>query len=262
MLKNGDFAIVILSCDKYADLWDGFVKSFVKSWPNCNYKKYLVSNEIGYESTEFINIKTGPDSGWSKSFVKALDIVKENNIFVWLEDAYITRLSEPEIFDNCATLVTEGVYDHLHFRPNPKPDLLDNKYSFIGKYDPGRPYSVNLVGFWKKDSLLRLLLPGEGPWGFEIYGSYRMQFIGAAGCSLKPIFNYVHLVEKGCWLPSPDRKLRSLGLDIDLTRRKSLTGIFAVNSYFKSVLFNLFSDVPWKLRMKALDLLKKLLGVY
>ena len=41
-IKN-KFAILIVSCDKYSDLWDPFFKLFFKFWPDCPFNIYLLS---------------------------------------------------------------------------------------------------------------------------------------------------------------------------------------------------------------------------
>ncbi len=43
---NSELAILVCSCDKYADVWEPFFKLFFKFWPDCPYPIYLLSNYL------------------------------------------------------------------------------------------------------------------------------------------------------------------------------------------------------------------------
>jgi len=44
---NGKIAVLVVSCDKYADLWPPFFQLFLRFWPECPFSVYLISNQKG-----------------------------------------------------------------------------------------------------------------------------------------------------------------------------------------------------------------------
>lgn len=42
--RAADVAVVVASCDAYADLWEPFFRLFRRYWPDCPYPVYLGSN--------------------------------------------------------------------------------------------------------------------------------------------------------------------------------------------------------------------------
>ena len=56
---NDDVAILVVSYDGTEYLWDYLFQSFEKFWPDCPYKKYLMTNFKDYSSREVNIIKIG-----------------------------------------------------------------------------------------------------------------------------------------------------------------------------------------------------------
>ena len=54
-----DFAILVLSCDRYSSLWDNFFIQFNKHFKNKeNVKLYFGSNELDVYQNGFINLNS------------------------------------------------------------------------------------------------------------------------------------------------------------------------------------------------------------
>ena len=43
--ENDDVAFLIVSCDRYSDLWEAFFTLLSKYWPDKNFHTYLLSNK-------------------------------------------------------------------------------------------------------------------------------------------------------------------------------------------------------------------------
>ena len=65
---QGNFAVLVLSCDKYSDLWSPFIRQFKKFFPFEGYKIYLGSNLVACTEVGIIPILSGEDVDWSTSF--------------------------------------------------------------------------------------------------------------------------------------------------------------------------------------------------
>lgn len=252
-------AILILSCDKYQDLWRPFFKLFWKNWPNCPYQVYLGSNQTPYIGSKRVkSIASGKDLNWSTSYKKILSQIPEQNIFVWMEDAFIISKVNTSVFARCFEFLKKSGVNHIHFKPNPKPDsVVDANF---GLYQKSMPYRTNAIGFWNKNYLEKLLIDGESAWNFEIMGSYRTSYDDGFYCHLKPVIDYVHLIEKGKWIREGLTYCKKNNIDIDFSKR-TIAKLNMVNivkdQYYRTIL-----NKPWGIRVKLMNLLRKIFASY
>jgi hypothetical protein len=79
-------AVLVLSCDKYHDLWKPFLGQFRKYFPVESYPIYLGSNSKACTEPGVISVLSGDDPDWSTSLKRMLAQIKEPKIFVILED--------------------------------------------------------------------------------------------------------------------------------------------------------------------------------
>lgn len=255
--------VLILSCDKYSFLWKPCFYQFWKYWKNCPYPVYLGSNTIPYNDDKRVKtILSGKDSDWSTSFISILKQIPQENIFIWLDDTFITSFVDTSFMQKCFDLLENENVQHIHNKPKIPPDTIAFGGQF-GKYERGMPYRVTLIGFWKKQSLLKLLLPGENPWSFEIYGSYRSSNIDGFYCSLRKIFDYLHVVEKGKIFKSAIQFCIKNNIPLDIGSREIIGGSKKIISDVKEAYFRFtVSVIHWKIRTKILSILRKIFISY
>lgn len=254
-----DAAILILSCDKFNDLWEPFVSQFRKVWPDCSYRIYLGANELDVKVSGVNLVKSGPDKDWSSSLIRILGGIEESNLLVLLEDAFpIGPFDLPEL-ERAFESLGAGKFQHIHFRPIPNPDSVENGF---GIYKKGAPYRANVVGFWNKKYLEELLLPGENPWMFEIMGSYRTSYTEGFGCLTGYLFEYVHLVEKGKWLPEVPEWNSKFTLGLNMQARPVLEGGRKIDSFLKGIIFKAVSKFPWRFRLAMMHTIRRILVTY
>jgi hypothetical protein len=256
-----DCTILILSCDKYADLWKPFFQQFHKHWKDCPYPVVLGSNTVVYKNKKVRTILSGPDSDWSTSLLSILQQIETPYVFLWLDDIFpISDVRTKRFADALASLgKNDGV--HMHMMPTPKPDeqLANGKY---GVYKKGAPYRVNSVGFWGVAALRNLLLPGESPWSFEIMGSYRSSFTDGFYCSMKPLFERLHVIEKGKIFQDAHEYCQKHGIPLDLSKRPILASGRHLRSELQKIYFNTMILVPWQIRLAIMSVFRKLLISY
>lgn len=206
-----NFAIVILSCDKYSDLWPGFFHQLKKTL-DTPIKKYLVTNHLGYEDSYTDNlqiIRNGDDQDWSSNILAALNKISEQKIFIILEDIFISSKVKMQDFERLVQFSVEDDVQHIKYMGYPNAQISFDEY--LSKYEAGMPYLVSVCGIWDRGYLKSLILEGENPWEFEVNASYRAKYSAKRfyGCN-KPLFEYKNMVEKGGWIPaSIDWALRS-----------------------------------------------------
>lgn len=261
LLMNNQFAVLVISCDKYSDLWEPFFQLFFKNWDTEGYKIYLGSNTKKCEIKNIINLLAGDDVDWSTGLKKILTQIPEKYIFLWLEDLFLIEKVNKDQLNSICEFMSKNDAKHIHFTyPALKPDRIIN--GDFGFYEKGMPYCVNVFGLWEKLYLQNLLLEGESPWNFEIMGSYRASYSDGFYCVCKPFFNYINTVEKGLWFPDKLKICQDLGLNIDLSKRGVLAGGYLVKSKIQMLVFNLIKLIKWKHRIRIMNFLRKLLISY
>lgn len=255
-----NISVLVLSCDKYSDLWDGFFSLYFKNF-DFKCKVYLANNKLKYNFRDYsINLlNCGEDKNWSNHLLNALNLIEDDYIFIILEDLYILDYVEKSKIAKLFNFAINNKVQHLKYLAFPIGDIpLNNGYF---KYSPGMPYSVSVCGIWNKKYLQSLLLDGESAWEFEINGSYRSKYSNKNFMSpAQPILKCLNMVEKGYWVKSNVKKIQNQGIYINLKTRKVKNNISykIINFYFDFVI----NFIPFKYRIKIIDILKKLTITY
>jgi hypothetical protein len=212
-----DIAVLVLSCDKYSDIWQAFYDFFFKYWNNCPFKIYHASNHLSFIHPGVIPVYSGIISDWSSETKIILEQIKEKYVLIILDDYFIYKpLDIPTLQ---ASLKILKKLDALFLKLSCFPvshrslweyDILPEA-PFMGKIRDWQEYRINLqLGVWNRELLIRLLKPGETPWEFEVNGSIRSNNIpNPCLCIVEdPEKNYVHgpitylcsALTKGIWM--------------------------------------------------------------
>lgn len=265
-MAEEDVAVLVLSCDKYSDIWPVFYDFFFKYWPECPFKIYNASNHLSSTHPRVINIHSGLNSDWSTETKAILEQINEKYVIIILEDYFIYNpVDTPKLLDSLKIMKKYNAlflklgcfpvshaslwkYDKLHDAP------------FIGKIKNAQQYRVNLqLGAWNKELLHSLLKNGESPWQFEINGSKRSDEIpNPCLCIVEdPDKNYVHgpitylcsALSKGIWMLDALELCRKENIPINLGDRE-------VETKFEYWFRRLYTRTPLSKR-KYLDFMKR-----
>lgn len=253
--------ILVLSCDKYSDLWKPFFHQFWKYWPDCPYSVYLGSNTHVFTKDKRVQtILSGPDKDWSTSFLAILQKIHEENIFVWLDDIFLISPIDGDVWNSCWALLKSKA-NHIFTSPLPQEDKksTDNRF---GIFEKGEPYRASVQGYWKKSYLSKLLLPGETPWNFEIMGSYRCSYSNGFYYLTKPLFSALHVVEKGKIFNEALIYCTKHNIPLDTSTREIMKGTSYFKSKIKMIIYLLVLKIHWKKRVQMMSNLRRLLISY
>jgi hypothetical protein len=215
-------AIIVVSCDKYDDLWVPFFDLFKRFWPDCPFKTYLLSNRKEYSASGVNNILTGDDVSWSDNLLKGLKKIEEEYVLLLMEDLlFYERVDTPKVLSILAETLSR---DPNYFRLMPSLDLAAKRDYLVRAIPPGANYRASAVlSLWKKSFLTALLRPGENAWEFELAGSIRSDPYDGFYCAGDNHLKVVNAVIKGKWDRQALRKMHHLGIKIDTKRRKTQT---------------------------------------
>lgn len=193
---------LILSCDKFSDLWEGNIKLFNENWPDRDFETYIVTDKPTDRQIPGTGIiAAGNDMEWSDRLKYALQFVKTDYVFVTLDDYFLIKKVDAKKMDDYLSLMSEGGYDYLRFYPRPKRATREELVGHQGIYnvDTTCDYSVNLYScFWSKSFLENTVRESKNAWMFEVSLSRRAVDYGAKClCSYNDDYVILDVVRKG-----------------------------------------------------------------
>ncbi|MBS1536881.1 MAG: hypothetical protein JST20_03955 [Bacteroidetes bacterium] len=249
-------AVLVVSCDNYADVWEPFFELFRRFWGNCPYSVYLLTNHLkpNIENVSVINV--GDDISWSDNLSKALHSIEEEFVFLFLEDLLLENTVNTTEVENMFDWAVSNNVNYLRLNPSTKPDLQYNDY--VGIVSKGTIYRASVVVcLWKKEILLNLLKTGENAWEFEKYGSIRSDVYDKFYSTYKNNFPIVNSIIKRVWETSAVKKMITLNISIDYSKRRKMTFTESIIWKFKLLRSLMFSLVPANLRRSIKSLIQR-----
>lgn len=256
----GDLSLVIVSCDRYSDVWPAFFSSFWRFWSDCPYPIYLGTNDLVHTDPRVHTVRTGNDSSWGENTRKLVEQVGSPYLLLMLEDFFVRRRVVTEEVERCFLALKKLEGGYLRLKPFPKPDHGVPGFPEIGEIKHGAPYRSALqAAIWRKDVLLSMLLDGESAWDMELLGSRRSDSLTTAFyATWKPVLVYEAGVTKGKWLPWAYRLCRELNVPVDLSTRPVMSSREHLRWLLSGRVNALVNRVPWERRRPAGDLLRRL----
>jgi hypothetical protein len=257
-MTNKNIAFLVLSCDKYSDLWTPFAQLFERYWPDCPFDKYFASNQIPFDKYEFQPILMGEDKTWSSGLISVLNQLKGKYkyVFITLEDVMIMDTVDTRFVTSCINecINRDGNYLKMYkktiFQKSTKPYIEETRYNI--------PYRHNCVyALWKIETLLNMLVPEENAWEFEKIGAQRTATIDRFYCVVRNAFTLSNTVVKGKWVKRELNKIRKEIPDIKPSR-EILSAKEEQRLYWQEKLFRyFFSYVPRLIQNLLLKLFLK-----
>lgn len=202
--------MLIMSCDKFSDLWSGHVSLLEQNWCDRNMNTYIVSdlhNEMKLPNVDVLC--AGEDVEWSDRLHYALKHVNTEYVFVTLDDYYLIKKVNNQQMENLVSLMERENIDYIRLFPRPKRATKEvfKGHKKIRRIDTACDYSVNLYsGFWKKTFLESCIRTPQNAWRFEVSLHKRAMEYGA-NClvSNRGEFKILDVVRKGKLLRKASR---------------------------------------------------------
>ena len=199
-MKN--MTMLILSCDKYSDLWDGQIKLLEQNWPDRDMKTYIVTDSPSNKCYPGIDvISAGIGVEWSDRLAYALTLVDTDYVFITLDDYYLIKSVNNQSIIALMEMIDEKKIDYVRLFPRPKRATRDElpEYKGIKNIDITCNYSVNLYsGIWRKTFAESTIKEPKNAWQFEVLLHKRAEEYGASCVvSLRNEFQILDVVRKG-----------------------------------------------------------------
>ena len=245
-------AILVISCDKYSDLWEPCTKVFNKYWPDCPYDKYLASNIKKIDSYGFSPILMGEDKSWSYGLKGVLTKLEEKYeyVFTLLEDYYFIDKLDNEYMTKMFDSFVLADGNFLRLLKVLKPQI---KYfnEFFGETENYTPYRQTCVfTLWKIETLKDILKDDENAWEFEKIGVKRGFHYDKFFCVYKNKFKVINVVIKGKLVPKSYKILKRILPEVNLDRCSFTFIEMAIMSVRDFCVLTFLRFVPKKIRSK------------
>ncbi len=201
-----DVAVLVLSCDKYSWLWEGWYRQWAHHW-----KVRAVSVFFATETKPLPDhwenitpIYVGAGHTWSTCLLRALAKVPHETIFFSLEDYWPTQDMHQGLWDALyGEFKDKGV---LCLRCSHEAPYYKLQRDGVFKQDSGYLVSCQ-TSFWDRLFLASCAEKDESPWEFEINGTKRIRDHGLAhlvAFHYLPWYTHVcvrgKLIKEGKWL--------------------------------------------------------------
>ncbi len=252
-------SILVVSCDKYSDLWQPFFTLFWRYWNDCPFDVYLLSNFLTYPDPRVKTLAMGEDKNWSGSLLEALKQIDTPYLILMLEDFFFRKpVNTDEIF-RCIEALKALNGRMLRLIPRPKPDKPVLNCSFLGYIRATSAFRISTQGsLWEKSALMSLLRDGENIWEFEINGTKRIRNQTGYYCVWQPVLTYHHhVVERGKWFRSEARQFRAARIGCDFSKRQIMTAEETFRWYVRKISAFPKQLISWEMRQKITDKLRR-----
>lgn len=245
-------ALLVLSCDRYSDLWESYTLLFNRFWPDCPYDKYISSNTIEFNLYGFKSILMGSDETWSLGVKKALLQLKDKYeyVFTTLEDCpFVDKIDNGFVVKALDSFTfNEGNFLRMYMVIKPKLQYVNEYYGETENYIPYRQTCAYAV--WKILTLYEILDETESAWGFEQKGVKRGFNYDKFYSIYKNEFKLINLVVKGKLVRASYIKLKELIPEVELSRHQFTIRESINENIYRFIFLMALKIIPQKIQNK------------
>lgn len=208
-------AIVIVSCDKYQDLWEPLFITFFKYWNDCPFKIYLASNYYQFSHQRVSNISIGDDKEYSSNLINIINHVEEEWIIIWYEDGFLKKKVDNQLVEYLIDKAISKNIDYLKLTVD-YPLYYGKKDEDLGLIPKGVKYrSAMGMALYKKSALKKILNPGLSAWQLDTsdFDDLEIEFYALnSNYRFQRPFTVLNSVIKGKWYLGTPKFLKKEGL--------------------------------------------------
>lgn len=171
-------ALLVVSCDKYSDVWPLFFDTFKKYWPDCPFEIYLGSNFLESNASNVKTIKVGEDLSYSENLLEMLKEIDAEYILMWVDDLMLSSKVKSRELQNIITAGIQRNVDFLKLLPNYPMSYENEDGSNIGILPNGIKYQFSIgISLIKKSFLQLMLAERRNAWELEYEISKKIKYM-------------------------------------------------------------------------------------
>jgi hypothetical protein len=268
-IPHADCALLVISCDAYADLWKPFFTLLDRHWPDCPFPVYLGAGQLTYDNPSVAMLRSDGGRDWSRCVLDYLHQLPHTHVLLMLEDFLLRKAVRTTDVIDCLAYARQHAAIQVRLLPRPAPTdrLPDEK--LIGESAAGSPYRLSTqAAIWNREALCALLRPGESIWDFEHAGNARADSIPTGFFSARrAVLPYEgwfahHVIEKGQWLPTEKWIFGRQNIGCDFSVRKTLSLKPMLLYHAVKTLDRSMDVFPWPTKARLKRRLKSMLPTF
>lgn len=248
-------ALLVVSCDAYADLWAPFFALLRRHWPDQPFPAYLGAGELEAGEPGVTTLSSLRGRDWSGCVRDYLDRIPHPYVLMMLDDFFLRGPVPTALVVRCLEFARRQAAVQVRLLPRPGPTDRVAGEALVGECQPGLPYRLSTqAAIWDRAKLRDLLRPGETIWEFEHEGNRRAaaQAHGfyATRTAVLPYAGLLahHVVEKGRWLPHERWIFARQRIGCDFSRRGTLPWRQVLLYHAVQAFDRALDLLPWRLK--------------
>lgn len=168
---------MVNTTDKYSHIWDRWYYYFKKHW-DVNLPIYFLNEkkDILFPFTQ-IKVDIPEKNLWTKKFRESVKQIPESNLFVLLEDLFLTDGFREGELEWIYKLFYTNNFDAIRVQPKSKYTITyPTAFKRVRRLAEESQYLIcHQPNIWKKEFLLECIKEDEDPWANEVKGTKRIQ---------------------------------------------------------------------------------------
>ena len=216
-MSDYSLTMLILSCDKYSDLWDAHVHHLEKYWPDRQMPTFIVTDKKRpryYEHIEILAFESA--SEWSERLKEAIRLVDTEFVFITMDDYFLVKPVSTDRISVYIDMMKRHNIDYLRLFIEPRKSIREPVEHETGIFwiDTEIVYSLNLyTGIWRKSFLENTFKEPLNAWRYEVKLARRARENNAHCAMTKErVFPFLDVVRKGKLLRKAARYLKRIGI--------------------------------------------------
>ena len=240
-------SLLVSSCDSYEDLWEPFLNTFKKNWPDCDIEKYFITENKKFIKNDFTTIKCGLKKNWTDRLYYSLSSIEDDYVILMLEDFFLRSKINNEDIHYFIKYIQKYDLSMIRLIKRPQGTCLNTKHPKLTQIHKDDLFRVSTQAtIWNKKILKNLLKKNENIWEFELNGSVRSKSLMNFFCVKNNVMTYRHhVVERGKWFPWYAfyySFVNKVGIDL---KTRSVMGLFETFKWILNKFFAaFFSKLP------------------
>ncbi len=168
-------SILVNSCDRYEEVWNPFFTLLFKYWKSKDIPRVFLNTETkSYCNYEVTSLNSKEES-WSSRLIESLNKIGTTYVLLLLDDFFIMEnINVREIYNILSLLDSNKEVGGVYLKKIAGSSNLakyDDRYLVLDK-KMGKYYLNFQASIFRKDVLLKMLVPQYSPWEIEENAKY------------------------------------------------------------------------------------------
>lgn len=165
---NKDVSILVLSCDKYEDLWNPFFKLLKKYWKIVSPSNLYISTES--KQCDSVNTICVNEEMWTTRIRKSLEQIKTKYVIIMCDDFFLRKPVRQDVINKCVKYMNaDSDIASFNFEMDYTNDLIECDYLEFGQKKEYSGYKHSCqASLWNREILIKELEQNQTPWAWEL----------------------------------------------------------------------------------------------